>query len=70
MFWTGYQKVSWMHGKSYKKHVPIPERFGISCQGTRNMERCKNDGMASMLWKHVLPFQHLMCTKIQHANDC
>ena len=56
-------KVSQMPRKNDKKHVSAPDRFHVSYKGAKNMERCRNNGIALMLWKHVILFQHFCVQK-------
>ena len=70
-FCTGYKKVSQKQRKN-KKLVSTLRRFCVSYANSKNMERCNNNGMPSILWKCVLPFQHHILQKIRvnpHPSD-
>ena len=53
-----------MKRKNYKKHVPIPKGFHISFEGTKNMERCKNNGIGSTLYVYF----HFNISCVQKHN--
>ena len=57
-------------GGNFKKEVPISKRFCFLHAGTANMQGPKKiKKMASMLWQHLLPPYHVMCTEAQQEND-